>query len=635
MSNYYITTPIYYVNADPHIGTAYTTVLADTMSRYQSLLGKDTYFLTGTDEHGEKIAQAAEKNGKTPKQFVDEISKRFKELWPKLHIAPDRFIRTTDSDHEIIVRKILQTVYDRGDIYFGEYGGHYCTGCERFLTEKELIEGKCPAHGTVPTYVKEQNYFFRMSKYQDWLIQRIESDPEFIRPERYRNEVLGFLREPLEDLCISRPKTRLTWGIEIPFDDRFVTYVWFDALINYLTGIEYGTTGNWEPRWASVEHVIGKDILKPHGIYWPTMLKAAGIEPFRHLTVHGYWNFRDAKISKSAGKLIAADPLIRAFGADAVRYFLTRDMVVGLDANFSIDSMVSRINSDLANDLGNLLSRVSKLLVDHFDGRTPPQTDSSPLSRQAEELLQRLPEWINQFKLHQLIEETMQFVRSVNRYFDSEAPWSLVKSDKARAGSVLYDCAEALRIAAIILHPVMPERMNTLLGRLGVPVEKFRLSDICWGGLRADAKLSAGEVLFPRIDENKLPELLPELYGPAEEKKPQRVEPPMDNLIDISEFAKVKLETAKITAAEPVPKTQKLLRLEVDLAGRKKQIVAGIAEHYRPEDLIGRLIVVVVNLKPAKLRGLVSEGMLLAAQSDGRMALLTVDKEMPSGASVG
>ncbi len=639
---FYVTTPIYYVNSDPHIGTAYTTVLADTLRRFHRMLGDDTYFLTGTDEHGEKIAKAAAAGGITPKEWVDRVSGNFMELWPKLHILPDRFIRTTDSDHVEIVKRVLQLVYDKGDIYFGEYGGFYCVGCERFLTEKDLIDGKCPDHGTVPEVIKEKNYFFRMGRHQQWLIEQIESNPKFITPERYRNEVLSFLKgEPLEDLCISRPKSRLSWGIEIPFDREFVTYVWFDALLNYLTATGWDKRENWSTMWGGVQHIIGKDILKPHGIYWPTMLRSAGIEPFQSLAVHGYWTFKGSKISKSAGSGPPPIlPLTRAFGVDAMRYFLVRDMVFGLDANFSVDAIAQRLNSDLANDFGNLLSRISKLVADYFDGKIPPPPEHpGELATMAQDLVGKVAQWVVDLKLPVLVEETMQLVRATNRFFESSAPWALAKTDKRRCGEVLYESAEALRIAAIILSPIMPERTSKLLARLGEAVQNFSIPDSCaWGRLRAGAALSHGDPLFPRIDEKDLPGLLPEFYDEvavkASHATPQR-EAAVSPLIEIQDFTRVELRVAKVVSSEAVPNTDKLLRLQIEIGGERRQIIAGIAQHYRPEQIVGRLIIVVANLKPAKLRGEVSQGMLLAAKKDSELRLITVDGEISSGATAG
>ncbi|MBK6910803.1 MAG: methionine--tRNA ligase [bacterium] len=640
MKHYYVTTPIYYVNSDPHIGTAYTTILADTAARFRRLLGEDAYFLTGTDEHGDKIAKAAAAKNLTPQAFVDEISGRFRILWPQLYVMPDRFIRTTDPDHRAVVESILQKLHDQGDTYFGEYEGLYCTGCERFRTEKELVDGKCPDHGTIPDKVKESNYFFRMSKYQDWWRDYIEQHPDVVRPERYRNEVLGYLREPLEDLCISRPKERLSWGIELPFDRNYVTYVWFDALLNYLSGIDYGREESWHARWEACEHLIGKDIVKPHGIYWPIMLHAAGLPVFKHLTVHGYWNFRDAKISKSSGKPIAVEPLIKVFGVDAVRYFLLREMVVGLDASFSVEAMLKRVNSDLANDFGNLFSRVAKLIGDHFDGAIPAATTpDAELKDMAQSLCANAPAWAADMKWHTLIEETLQLVRATNRYFENSAPWSLVKTDRDQAATVLTNCIEALRIAAVLLYPVMPGKAVDLLSRIGEPVRMLKLEEHArWGQVRVGARMRKGDALFPRLDEKEVRVALAEyVHGeaPSVPAAAATAAPaPDDSLITIDDFRKIDLRTAEVVAAERIAGSDKLLKLQVRIGDQARQIVAGIAEFYTPEEMVGKQIVVVANLKPAKLRGEVSEGMLLAVKWGKDLAILPTPSDAPSGSPI-
>lgn len=617
----YITTPIYYVNAEPHLGHAYTTIIADTYSRFRRLCGDDVRFQTGTDEHGDKIAEAASKQDVEPRQYADRISNMFRSTWPLLHCEPDYFIRTTDSNHIQTVQKILQDVYDRGDIYFDEYTGLYCRGCERFLTEKELVDGNCPDHQQPPQEIAEKNYFFRMSKYQQQLIDHIHAHPEFITPERYRNEVLSFLSEPLEDLCISRPKSRLTWGIELPFDKNFVTYVWFDALINYLTGIGYPDSEQFAKYWPVAEHLIAKDILKPHAIYWPTMLMAMGLKPYTRLHVHGYWNVNETKMSKSLGNVVRPKDMVDAFGVDPFRYFLLREMSFGLDASFSHEAIISRRNSDLANDIGNLYSRSAAMIQKYTGGRIPEPsvfTDSDrELEQAAIDMLRQYRESMADFQFHRGLQAVWEVISLANKYIVTNEPWVLAKSEETlgRLHTVLYELGEILRILTLVLRPVMPETAGKMAHGLGLdagdPLVTSLSAGGTWGVLPPGTQMNSIEALFPRI----------EVVKPEKVEKPQKAENKAKvvaganviNLIELQQVRDVEIRVAEIVAAEKVKKSDKLLKLTV-LVPEERTIVAGIAEHYQPEDLIGTQVLVVANLKPAKLMGIPSQGMVLAAK---------------------
>ena len=628
---FYVTTPIYYVNASPHIGHAYTTIIADVLARFNRSRGYKTFFLTGTDEHGDKIAEAARKANITPQAYADSISAQFRELWPELAITNDAFIRTTDPEHIRTVQLILQRVYDSGDIYFGQYGGHYCVGCERFYMETELVDGKCPDHQVAPEFRQESNYFFKMSRYQDWLISYIQDHPDFIRPERYRNEVLAFLREPLGDLCISRPKSRLTWGITLPFDENYVTYVWFDALINYITGIGYPDGESFKTFWPHSNHLIAKDIVKPHGIYWPTMLKAAGIEPYSHLNVHGYWNIEQSKMSKSLGNIVRPLDLKDKYGLDAFRYFLLRDMVFGLDSSFSEESLVQRLNSDLANDLGNLVSRVLQMALKYFEGKTPESTqnladipEDLTLRERSASVISEVESAFEELAFHKALIAIWDFINLANKYIVTTEPWVLAKdpANAERLRTVVYNLLESLRHVAVLIAPFMPGTSQSILGRIGITDYTNQNYDSIrtWGGLKPGSPVEKGDALFPRVEFKKEAPPAPKKL----ETKPE---------ITYEDFQKIDLRAAQILEAERVPKSDKLIKLKVDV-GEERTIVAGIGKDYKPEDLVGKSIVIVANLKPAKLMGVESRGMLLATSGKDGLTLLGFDRDAEPGGAI-
>lgn len=655
--HFYITTPIYYANDRPHIGHAYTTTLADVLVRYHRLLGYETFFLTGTDEHGQKVQQAAAARGVTPQQQVDEFHERFKQLWQKLNITYDRFIRTTDPDHIAFVQQSLKELYDRGEIYEEVYSGWYSVGEERFLTDDELVDGKDPISGKPVEWLEEKNYFFKMSKYQEALIQHINEHPDFILPDFRKNEVLGFLRQPLQDLCISRPKSRLEWGIPLPFDEDFVTYVWFDALLNYQTGVLGKQYTDGSDPWPADFHLIGKDILTTHAVYWPTMLMGMGRKLPKHILAHGWWltpkptqddanadqnDDAGEKMSKSKGNVV--DPLAYAetYGVDVVRYFLMRDMVLGQDATFSHDLFISRVNTDLANDLGNAINRVNKFVISNYNSVLPapiaPERDfvayakanptvdvtlESELQAAALGAIEKTATLLKkEMKLSFALEEIAGLVRKVNRYLEQRAPWKLAKVEPGPENllpTVLYTTAETLRVALSLLSPVMPEKTRVGLGMLGIQREPSQ-ADLVWGVLKGGETFQAQAALFPRIETaSKKDANAGQKQNDSGSKKGSKNQ--ADNPVDPA--TKLEFRVAQIAAVENHPDADGLYVLTVDAGGGETRTVcAGLKASYKPEELQDRRVVLFANLKPAKLRGVESRGMLLAADLPDEKASL-------------
>ncbi len=665
---FYITTPIYYVNDVPHIGHAYTTIAADVLARYHRLLGHDVFFLTGLDEHGQKVQQAAAKAGISPQEHCDRLTPQFQNLWKKLNISNDGFIRTTDAQHQAVVQRFLQQLFDQQLIYRAEYTGWYCTFDERFWTEKDVEGGLCPDCQRPVEQLSESNYFFRMSQYQQRLLDHIDANPNFIRPESRRNEVLGFLQKPLEDLSISRPKSRLSWGIELPFDQDYVTYVWFDALVNYVSGLEYLPDKPAVDRfWPASVHLVGKDILTTHAVYWSTMLMALELPLPHTIFAHGWWTVNGEKMSKSRGNVVDPYAMVETFGADAFRYFVMREVPFGQDGDFSQESFLGRINSDLANGIGNLLSRTVTLIQRSCEGKIPAPVSSettdldSELQATAETLLrEKLPLHLGSDRLefNRTLESIWGLVQLGNQYIDKTAPWVLAKDaeQQDRLRTVLFHATETLRFLCVAISPFLPKTAEEMSRQLGLHLDfstPLLGQPLAWGDLAAGVEVVKGKSLFPRIDPATLSQQgatvnteAPPTSSPKEalsETSPQNqtspdspsASPETENQISIEDFQKVQLKVAKILTAERVPKSNKLLKLQVDLGAEQRQIVAGIGKKYTPEDVEGKTIVVVANLKPAKLMGVESQGMVLAAGGKDVLGLVSfVEGEIAPGTQV-
>ena len=639
---FYITTPIYYVNSHPHIGHAYTTIVTDVFVRYRKLFGEETYFLTGTDEHGQKIAESAQAANLKPQEFVDRMTSEFRDMWPHLHIQQDQFIRTTDAYHKSAVQAVLQKIYDQGEIYLKDYEGLYCVGCERFLDQEELTEeGNCPDHQKPPQVRQEKNYFFRMSAYQEWLIGLLEENKDLVQPARYRNELLSFLKAPLQDLCISRPKSRLEWGIDLPFDNDFVTYVWFDALLNYVTALGWPEDSRYEQFWKHCHHVIGKDILKTHGIYWPCMLKAAGFPVFKKLAVHGHWVVQGSKMSKSLGNVVNPLEMKDLIGVDGLRYFLLREMSYGEDANFTEDLVFARYHGELSNNFGNLLNRSISMSRKNFENEVPPRGEPGKqeieLYQMFEQETSQIKAWVEQFEPHRALERIAMMSSAVNKYLDENKPWKLAKEEdqNERLGTVLYTALDSSAWLVCLLEPVMPEKMKAARIQLGLGESPMTLEMLKPGLVQTGTPLPLPEPLFPRI---QLKQKEPEKPSPTPKAKPQseeKQEAELENLVGIESFQKLDFRTGRILESKKVKGSDKLLVSQVDLGESKpRSIVSGVAEFYRPEDLPGMNVVVVANLKPVKLRGELSEGMILATDDGNSLKIVKAPSDSKPGTVV-